>query len=161
MDYISLFKTRLVLRWMVGAARRTPLICAALIADFFAYVLIIIVGFQYFLIMLSLSLPTLLYVPYIITLSGWLRALPGITFIYQGNDVGMTAFWGGFAPSAWLWFYVAALLATRAFLRSETLVNRLRWFLDIEKNAFRSIGAVAAGLAFVGSAIVVLVAHFV
>jgi hypothetical protein len=83
---------------------------------------------------------------------------------YVGSEVGSilpSFFSSGLAPSAWLWLYVAALFVTRNLLRSEPLVNRLRWFLDIEKAPFRSIGAVAAVLAFVGSAAVLLIAHLV
>ena len=72
-------------------------------------------------------------------------------------ELWLIFFWAGFAPSIWLWLYVVALFATRALLRSEKLVNRLRWFLDVEKNPFRSIGAVAATLAFVVSVGIILV----
>src|SRR5262249_8309889 len=58
-------------------------------------------------------------------------------------------FWAGFVPSIWMWLEVAALFVTRALLRSEKLVNWLRWALDVEKSPFRSIGAVAATLAFI------------
>ena len=66
-------------------------------------------------------------------------------------------FWAGFVPSIWMWLYVLALFVTRGLLRSEKLVNWLRWFLDIEKNPFRSIGAVAAALAFIASVVIILV----
>ena len=66
-------------------------------------------------------------------------------------------FWSGFALSIWMWLYVLALFVTRVFLRSERLVNWLRWFLDIEKNPFRSIGAVAAVLAFIANVAILLV----
>jgi hypothetical protein len=56
-----------------------------------------------------------------------------------------------------MWLYVLALFVTRALLRSEWIVNWLRWFLDVEKAPFRSIGAVAAGLAFVASVAIILV----
>jgi hypothetical protein len=66
-------------------------------------------------------------------------------------------FWAGFAPSLWMWLYILALFVTRALLRSERILNWLRWFLDIEKNPFRSIGAVAAALAFIASVAIILV----
>ena len=56
-----------------------------------------------------------------------------------------------------MWLYILALLVTRALLRSEKLVNWLRWALDVEKNPFRSIGAVAATLAFIASVAIILV----
>jgi hypothetical protein len=66
-------------------------------------------------------------------------------------------FWAGFAPSIWMWLYVLALFVTRGLLRSERIVNWLRWGLDVEKNPFRSIGAVAAALAFIVSVAIILV----
>jgi hypothetical protein len=71
-------------------------------------------------------------------------------------NLGFILFWSGFAPSLWIWLYVAALFVTRALLRSEKLVNRLRWLLDIEKAPFRSIGAVAAALAFLATVAILL-----
>jgi hypothetical protein len=55
-----------------------------------------------------------------------------------------------------MWLYVLALFVTRGLVRSEKLVNWLRWALDVEKNPFRSIGAVAAGLAFIASVAIIL-----
>jgi len=72
-------------------------------------------------------------------------------------NVGFIEFWAGFAPSIWMWLYVLALFVTRGLLRSEKLVNWLRWALDIEKAPFRSIGAVAATLAFIVSVAIILV----
>jgi hypothetical protein len=56
-----------------------------------------------------------------------------------------------------MWLYIFALFATRAILRSERIVNWLRWILDVEKKPFRSIGAVAAAFAFVASVAIILV----
>jgi hypothetical protein len=78
-----------------------------------------------------------------------------VPYIFWG--LAPILFWAGFAPSLWLWLYVAALFVTRLLLRSERIVNWLRWALDIEKNPFRSIGAVAATLAFLGSVVIILV----
>jgi hypothetical protein len=66
-------------------------------------------------------------------------------------------FWSGFVPSIWMWLYVLALFVTRGLLRSEKLVGWLRWALDVEKAPFRSIGAVAATLAFIASVVIILV----
>jgi hypothetical protein len=82
--------------------------------------------------------------------------VPWFPFVLSGT-ITFTFFWAGFAPSLWVWLYVAALFVTRAILRSEKLVNRLRWFLDVEKNPFRSIGAVAAALAFIASVAILLI----
>lgn len=66
-------------------------------------------------------------------------------------------FWSGFAPSLWMWLYVFALFLTSLLLRSASIVHWLRWFLNVEKNPFRSIGAVAAALAFIASVAIILV----
>jgi hypothetical protein len=78
-------------------------------------------------------------------------------FTFRLNWLFFIMFWAGFALSIWMWLYVAALFVTRALLRSEKLVNWLRWALDIEKAPFRSIGAVAATLAFIASVAIILV----
>jgi hypothetical protein len=75
----------------------------------------------------------------------------------EHRDLLSVLFWAGFAPSIWMWLYVGTLFVTRVLLRSEKLVNRLRWFLDIEKAPFRSIGAVAAALAFIASVAILLI----
>ncbi len=49
------------------------------------------------------------------------------------------------------------MFVTRALLRSERIVHWPRWVLDIEKAPFRSIGAVAAALAFIASVAIILV----
>src|SRR5262249_28282003 len=79
-----------------------------------------------------------------------------LPYMHPGNW-SFVMFWAGFAPSLWMWLYVAALFVTRGLLRSEKLVNWLRWALDIEKAPFRSIGAVAATLAFIASVAIILV----
>jgi hypothetical protein len=56
-----------------------------------------------------------------------------------------------------MWLYVLALFVTRALLRGEPIVNWLRWFFDVETNPVRSIGSVAAALAFIASIVIILV----
>jgi len=56
-----------------------------------------------------------------------------------------------------MWLYVTVLFVTRGLLRSEKPVNWLRWALDVEKAPFRSIGVVAATLAFVASLAIIFV----
>jgi hypothetical protein len=151
-DYASLFKTRLILGLLLQLHRRTMIIAIAILAmDYIAYNFIFEVGISLVLAIgraLSITevledfisdLPLLLLAP-----------MPGFSF----NSI---MYWAGFAPSLWMWLYVLALFVTRLLLRSEKLVNWLRWALDFEKNPFRSIGAVAATLAFIGSVVIILV----
>jgi hypothetical protein len=65
-------------------------------------------------------------------------------------------FYAGLAPSIWLWLYVGSLFTTRAILRGGPLLDWLRWFLPLDKYPFRSVGVVAAGLMFLGSAVIMV-----
>src|SRR5262249_13608823 len=78
-------------------------------------------------------------------------------FPHAGVTVFNIFFWAGLVPSIWMWLYVLALFVTRGLLRSERLLNWLRWALDVEKNPFQSIGAVAAALAFIVSVVIIFV----
>src|SRR5262249_29161034 len=161
-DYISLFKTRLILRLLLRLRRRTTIVAfPLLIMDYIAYMIIFRVGLT-----LAVTVPLVItgettsitWVWEMIT-SGPDDIIASSTFPLPVTTVGFVfvMFWAGFAPSLWMWLYVAALFVTRALLRSEKLVNWLRWALDVEKAPFRSIGAVAATLAFIASVAIILV----
>jgi hypothetical protein len=156
-DYMSLFKTRFILRVLIRMRQKNNLVLSAILGiDFLVYKLIFVIGFT----ILSTALIDA------ITLGDW-PSLDADTIILE-TPIEMfnlhTAagtfsiyFWAGFAPSIWMWLYILALFVTRGLLRSEKLVNWLRWGLDVEKNPFRSIGAVAAALAFIVSVAILLV----
>jgi hypothetical protein len=164
-DYLSLFKTRAVLRLLTLTL--TMVAIGILIMDFLVYKILFRIGLALNLAEMSLfSTPHLPcpdepYLDCIKVVVGmafqtteefaWLPLFPA------PRGFNGILFWAGFAPSIWMWLYVAALLVTRALLRSEKLVNWLRWFLDVEKAPFRSIGAVAAVLAFIASVAIILV----
>jgi hypothetical protein len=168
-DYVSLFKTRVVLR-LLSRMRRSILVVsiAILIADYLLYNLLFGVGMA----LMWLVAANIVEEYWATFLSAWLID-PGvminatITFIVRFTsyvmlrvsltDLYSIFFWAGFAPSLWMWLYVFALFVTRTLLRSERLVNWLRWGLDVEKAPFRSIGAVAATLAFIASVAIILV----
>jgi hypothetical protein len=151
-DYISLFKTRVIMRILAQLNWPRILMIGILAIDFlvyksiflFAFVTLALGDWPFDLLQMEIALNV---------------ALDQLLTSYYPKPTSLEAvlFWSGFAPSIWMWLYVAALFVTRALLRSEKLVNRLRWALDIEKNPFRSIGAVAAGLAFIASVAIILV----
>ena len=148
-DYISLLKTRIILRVFTRLRRRSSITAVAIIGiDFIVYKLIFSLGFG---LMTSSVM--------VIVFRGW----PFVSWLdlfrfkdIMDNNLILIFFWSGFAPSIWMWLYVAALFTTRALLRTEKLVIWLRWFLDVERNPFRSIGAVAAALAFLAPVAVIL-----
>jgi hypothetical protein len=152
-DYVSLFKTRLILRIISSIRRQITLIAVAIVCiDYIAYKLIFGVSLILFEQIVS-----------VIQLGVFIRTntpeylLFRAPFIPHGINWYFVWFWSGFVPSLWMWLYAVALVVTRTILRSEKLVNWLRWFLDVEKNPFRSIGAVAAALAFIASVAIILV----
>jgi hypothetical protein len=169
-DYVSLFKTRLVLELLLRMSRRAAIASIAILAmDYVSYKFIFVVG-----IALVMALTSSIGSSALTGLIGrslsiaeiWEAFEHGVTFFATYPSLllppvtlvfGLVLFWAGFAPSIWMWLYVAALFVTRLLLRSEKLVKWLRWALDIEKKPFRSIGAVAATLAFIASVVIILV----
>ena len=150
-DYVSLFKTRVILA-VLTRLRRQVLAVAIVVVDYVIYRLIFAIGA---ILMFSVIAPV-----YPVFHLGWsfyqiLKVY--MSGFYVSADLLSIFFWSGFAPSLWLWLYVFALFVTRALLRSEKIITGLRWALDVEKNPFRSIGAVAATLAFVASVAIILV----
>jgi hypothetical protein len=157
-DYISLFKTRVVLRYLPRV--RPSLTPTVLIGDYMLYRLLFALG--------SLAIPVLYSFisgePFLLRyIRGWFEQNFGPSPInlfypaYLADAISFLLFWAGFVPSIWMWLYVLALFVTRTLLRSEQIVKWLRWGLDVEKAPFRSIGAVAAALAFVVSVAILLV----
>jgi hypothetical protein len=161
-DYVSLFKTRIILQAFTRMRRSTIMMSTAILAgDLVAYHLLYSLGllFMWFAILGVNHAWTDISEGWFGMVIWTIKELPmRITYLPTfGDKLYLIFFWGGFAPSIWMWLYVLALFVTRALLRSEKLVNWLRWFLDIEKTPFRSIGAVAAILAFVASAAIILI----
>jgi hypothetical protein len=166
-DYISLFKTRVILHVIARLRRLLSLLTPAILAiDFLLYRLLFSITYAFLLfVSVSISLSIELGLPFNKIISLFIHnfehrasQLPYLPSITDGtNALQFIFFWSGLAPSLWMWLYVLALFVTRGVLRSEKLVNSLRWFLDVEKNPFRSIGAVAAALAFIASVAIILV----
>jgi hypothetical protein len=166
-DYVSLFKTRFVLGLLSRLHRGAMMVTVFILClDYVAYKVIFFLG-------TVLVLTSMVIVDAVISMR-WADAISiewvfisfkvlfnYFDFLALGSGYSEAAsfimFLAGLAPSIWLWLYVAALFVTRAILRSEKLVNWLRWGLDVEKAPFRSIGAVAAALAFIASVAIILV----
>jgi len=161
-DYVSLFKTRLILGVLARIRRTNKTVALAILGiDYIIYKLLFSVGWK-----VVLEMSAMIFEPTIIDpsflqefINDIINNLRHSFFIPLDIDQGLTfiLFWAGFAPSLWMWLYVLALFVTRALLRSEKLVTWLRWALDVEKTPFRSIGAVAAALAFIASVVIILV----
>jgi hypothetical protein len=167
-DYVSLFKTRVILGGLTRLRQVRQLTAIAIVGiDYIVYRFIAFTG-----ILVIALVDNIVNDPTNRDLLSWgidfintfmTQVIDGVLgktflpFFPTSPQLGIILFWAGFAPSLWLWLYVFALFVTRAILRSEKLVNWLRWGLDVEKNPFRSIGAIAAGLAFIVSVAIILV----
>jgi hypothetical protein len=155
-DYVSLFKTRVILRVLTRMRFRNTMISAAILGiDFLVYKLLFTLRFLVVGLVLAGITLGWTNVEWPTDFIGPLTEV--FTHVPNAKDDSFIFFWSGFVPSIWMWLYVLALFVTRGFLRSEKLVGWLRWFLDVEKNPFRSIGAVAATLAFIASVAIILV----
>ena len=158
-DYVSLFKTRVILR-ILAQIRFAIVAPVILCIDLIAYRLLFVIGLEsIYSSVLILDTPEFEVMSFIA--SYFIRTVIGdflqSSIIPIENYIFKIFFVAGFAPSIWMWLYVAALFVTRGLLRSERIVTWLRWFLDIEKSPFRSIGAVAAVLAFIASIAILLI----
>jgi len=156
-DYVSLFKTRVILGVLMRLRRVNLMTAVAIVGvDLLIYKLIFTLGYELVVIIIDQEkqLSASSFLTFVDSIIGLLAVMP---FILHEIDLTFILFWAGFVPSLWMWLYVAALFVTRGLLRSEWIVNSLRWSLDVEKNPFRSIGAVAATLAFIASVVIILV----
>jgi hypothetical protein len=154
-DYVSLFKTRVILRVLTRMRFRNTMISAAILGiDFLVYKLLFTLGFVVVGLVLAGITLGWTNVEWPTDFIGPLTEV--FTHVPNAKDDSFIFFWSGFVPSIWMWLYVLALFVTRGLLRSEKLVGWLRWGLDVEKAPFRSIGAVAATLAFIASVAIIL-----
>jgi hypothetical protein len=159
-DYVSLFKTRVILSVLSRLHRQRIIIAIAIVGiDYIVYKLLFALGYALVAPIsidiwdLNVTWDEWYKFPFYVEPFYYFMALP---FIPDDIELLSILFWAGFAPSLWMWLYVLALFVTRTLLRSGRIVNWLRWFLDVEKNPFRSIGAVAAALAFIVSVAIIL-----
>ena len=179
-DYVSLFKTRAVLSILTRMRSRNALVAGAiLVIDYIAYILLF--SWSFWLFSTTAGFVTLSGFEMFGFESAFynISAMRAMREYYNGiipvllhsmvsdlhhwlippRDIQLRSifFWAGLAPSIWMWLYVTVLFVTRGLLRSEKPVNWLRWALDVEKAPFRSIGVVAATLAFVASLAIIFV----
>jgi hypothetical protein len=165
-DYVSLLKTRVILGILSRKRRVNQLAAIAIVGiDYIVYRILFFLGILFIGVVLALALlgisavnqPRIIMSKFTEILSAEGVGQSPLPFFPTSIDPGTILYWAGFFPSIWMWLYVLALFVTRGLLRSEKLVNWLRWALDVEKNPFRSIGAVAATLAFIVSVAIILV----
>jgi hypothetical protein len=58
-------------------------------------------------------------------------------------------FYGTYATSIWLWLYVVSTVLVKGAQAAGVATFRMRWFLDLRNQPFRSLGFVSALITFV------------
>jgi hypothetical protein len=165
-DYVSLFKTRVMLEILTRMHQRNTMVAVAIVGiDYIIYKLIFAFGMAFLILCrveresgIGTWVSVLFTWDFIDIVEDYMLARP---FFEYEIALPTIFFWAGFAPSVWMWLYFLALFVTRGLLRSEKLITGLRWFLDVEKKPFQSIGVVAATLAFITSGAIILVSDAV
>jgi hypothetical protein len=165
-DYIMLFKTRLIIKYLY---KRSPanggIFAIVFLVDFIAAVLLfvfwILVGLfigeiiatSYFFLKCPMCSPHIFSLEYHLLLANvfGLWAKYKDMFLHVVNSIALKPlsdpfgilFLAGLLPSLWLWLYLASSLLTRFVARSERGIRFLLYFLDIDEHPFRSVGVVA------------------
>jgi hypothetical protein len=150
-DFFSLYKTRLILRFLRKQNYRTMMLVAVLAAD-------IVVGFLSFFILFNIFSDTFTSIEVQGIRDTLLEPL-GDMFYPLKHFTSYLAFYGSFksvesvlfyssmVPSAFLWLFIASVFIVRGIIGSEQQLKWLIWFFDIDRSPFRSVGVVAGALA--------------
>jgi hypothetical protein len=87
----------------------------------------------------------------------FLRYGPTLSVEKVGNPSIGIFYYSTFFPSVWLWILILSLYVFRFAYFIIGAGRFANWFLDVDRQPFRSIGAVAATLAFIVSVVIILV----
>jgi hypothetical protein len=143
-DYVLLFKTRLFLKYLTSSRRRLSLSGARFIP--LLPIVDVFVGLFLFQLIGNIALAS----EFGVSATG--RIFPAFDLSFfdpiKFDSLPSVLFYTGMVPSIWVWLFLLAALLTGAMTRSSSLVNGLRWFLDIDKAPIKSIGLIAMVVVF-------------
>jgi hypothetical protein len=162
-DYVSLFKTRLILTIQTQQRRHKFTLGIMILGlDLLAGYLIFAVLFSLTGLLIAIAQEPHRTGEFLDGVKNWPRedAALFVPFL-QLKKVPAALFYAGMLPSIWLWTFVVAVFVTRLLLRGEPAINFLRFFLNIDEKPFQAVGAVAAASIFILMAIVLGVARLV
>jgi hypothetical protein len=149
-DYISLLKTRLLLR-VAQRSRSRSYLMTILVAEFLVTLYIALVAVTYGLSAVLASTSSALAVKMLADPTVILKAFnPAELYLslWLVNEPGVAALWlfPPFFTSVWLWLYAGSGFVVKAAQRFDISFG---WFIskaDIEKKPLQSIGLIAGGL---------------
>lgn len=169
-DYLSLFKTRIVLSWLdAGRVTRFLALGMLFLADFVVSLAIFVLG-----LVLIVIIVANIFNPAILTVSngpqslwneiveaawGVPKALWSQFELLIGPSPSDARLWetllpilfgAGLIPSVWLWGYILTTMATRLLALNSRLWGWLSFALQIEKHPIRVIGFMSGALISTG-----------
>jgi hypothetical protein len=154
-DYLNLLKTRIALDFLTNKIKKWIAALAVLIIDpVFAYI-----SFTALFSVIGLAVAIIIFPERLSEFLADVRTWAAqdvellIPVIKWEKNVS-PLFYAGMLPSIWLWFFIASLFLARLLIKAGPVVNLLRFFLDIKKKPFRSVGVVTAALVFAGTVLV-------
>ena len=155
-DYINLYKTRVVIRWL-GLIRRSHFSYALvlLVLDFVLGLILFHVFSQFVLSVGAIYSDDPInegaswYTAFVNLFSGIeLEALwETATFAHYTSIL----FYAGMVPSMWLWVAVGAVILTRLIARSAPVAGFSIWFLNVKDTPYRSVGMIASICVFLAT----------
>jgi hypothetical protein len=167
-DYIMLFKTRLMIK-LLSRYERIIFAIAVLALDIFAGLFLYIIGVGIVFLLGSggkfpearsvvadtfLKLGLVIFNVIFVAKSTsdvfsnlWLL----FTMIFGPlTRVSSILFYAGLLPSIWLWIYVLSAFVMKLVLRSARVIRFVTYFLDVDEHPIQSVGVVAAALLTAG-----------
>lgn len=173
-DYVSLFETRFLLRFMSGRSRVVAVLLGDIVVTSFISFAAVVVGFNYVVPFGLLDPDAPLWIGFmgipaggasfafdwetvtrLLTLSGELPR-GDLSFSFAGEGAGGAPipfglfFYSAFFTSVWLWLYALSALLSRVLVRIGGGVGFLLSATDVKHQPFRSMGFTAVVLVSVG-----------
>src|ERR1051326_5932370 len=159
-DYVMLYKTRVVLKILAKRSISIILSIFLLLIDVVVGVIVFVIGVSVMFVMTSITFGASLRVgviedtflkllaPVLLLLlrptsdSLWLiyistlkPSLPGLSNVM---------FYAGLLPSIWLWLYIFSAVITKLALKFAPSIRFVVFFLDVDEHPIQSVGIVAA-----------------
>jgi len=160
-DYVSLFKTRVVLSVLEKFDLSLRSLLAVAFIDFFIGAMVFLTSACLFTASLSM-----VYASHLGKLphsGAWSLVMSDLLLatIALGASVGFTGFngilftniplgdffWASMVPSVWLWGYILAVLSARLLFSFAWMLDKVSLLLSVDDHPFKAVGLVAATVA--------------
>ena len=160
-DYINLYKTRLIIRLATRKKITFIILLLVLLGDVFLSYILFSGSYFFFecinmayqllslgAISISRFIPTAIWIFKVNVIEQLIEQPRTLVFLLRGpfsNEIAVL-FYAGLLPSIWLWLLTASLFVMSAVVKGKAIIQAAIYFLDIEEHPMRSLGIVAASL---------------